>query len=137
MLNIQIVLVQLELKLIQIRWFNFNISVTYKVNTYNFVYNWTCDTNHNINLYVKRCQYSICIRSIKMKTNTEISFSFWLTLFYSIPLLALTHGQKDGLTEEQIHSLCVGWRNLPTLRVGWRNLFSSCAVVSVFGSGGK
>ena len=23
------------------------------------------------------------------------------------------------------------------LRVGWRNLFSSCAVVSVFGSGGK
>jgi hypothetical protein len=23
------------------------------------------------------------------------------------------------------------------LRVGWRNFFSSCAVVSVFGSGGK
>ena len=23
------------------------------------------------------------------------------------------------------------------LRMGWRNLFSSCAVVSVFGSGGK
>ena len=37
----------------------------------------------------------------------------------------------------RIHSLRVGWRNLPTLRVGWRNLFSSCAVVSVFGSGGK
>jgi hypothetical protein len=36
-----------------------------------------------------------------------------------------------------IHSLCVGWRNLPTLRVGWRDLFFSCAVVSVFGSGGK
>ncbi len=36
-----------------------------------------------------------------------------------------------------LHSLCAGWRNLPTLRVGWRNLFSSCAVVSVFGSGGK
>jgi hypothetical protein len=35
------------------------------------------------------------------------------------------------------HSLRVGWRNLPTLRVGWRNLFSSCAVVSVFGYGGK
>ncbi len=33
--------------------------------------------------------------------------------------------------EEQIHSLRVGWRNLPTLCVGWRNLFSSCAVVSV------
>jgi hypothetical protein len=29
--------------------------------------------------------------------------------------------------EEQIHSL----------RVGWRNFFSICAVVSVFGSGGK
>jgi hypothetical protein len=24
-----------------------------------------------------------------------------------------------------------------SLRVGWRNFFSSCAVVSVFGSGGK
>ena len=33
-----------------------------------------------------------------MKTNTEISFSFWLTLFYSIPLLALT----DSQTEERI-----------------------------------
>ncbi len=33
--------------------------------------------------------------------------------------------------EERIHSLCVGWRNLPTLCVGWRNLFSSCAVVSI------
>jgi hypothetical protein len=31
------------------------------------------------------------------------------------------------MTEEQTHSL----------RVGWRNFFSSCAVVSVFGSGGK
>ncbi len=37
----------------------------------------------------------------------------------------------------KIHLLCVGWRNLPLLHVGWRNLFSSCAVVSVFGSGGK
>jgi hypothetical protein len=36
-----------------------------------------------------------------------------------------------------LHSLCVGWRNLPTLRMGWRNLFSSCAVVSIFDSGGK
>ncbi len=36
-----------------------------------------------INLYVKRFQYSICIRSIWTKTNTEISFSFWLTLFYT------------------------------------------------------
>ena len=58
------------------------------------------------------------------------------TLFYST-LLALTHRQTDGQTEERKHSLRVGWRNLPTLCVGWRNLFSSCAVVSVFGSGGK
>ncbi len=28
----------------------------------------------------------------------------------------------------ELHSLRVGWRNLPTLRVGWRNFFSSCAV---------
>ena len=34
---IKFVLVKLELKLIQIRQFNFNISVTYKVDTYNFV----------------------------------------------------------------------------------------------------
>jgi hypothetical protein len=40
------------------------------------------------------------------------------TLLLYIPLLALT----DRRTEEQIHSL----------RVGWRNFFSSCAVVSVF-----
>ncbi len=39
-----------------------------------------------INLYVKRFQHSICIRSIWTKTNTEISFSFWSTLFYSISL---------------------------------------------------
>ncbi len=35
--------------------------------------------------------------------------------------------RTEWLTETQIHSL----------RVGWRNLFSSCAVVSVFCSGGK
>ena len=37
------------------------------------------------------------------------------------------NSQTERLTESQIHSL----------RVGWRNLFSSCAVVSVFGSGRK
>ncbi len=59
--------------------------------------------SYHINLYVKRFQYSICIRSIKTKTNTEISFSFWLTLFYCIPLLALLlypslspYGRTDG-----------------------------------------
>jgi hypothetical protein len=50
-------------------------------------------------------------------------------------------GTRQGGQPNRIHSLRVGWRNLPTLRVGWRNLFSSCAVVlyivSVFGSGGK
>ena len=30
-----------------------------------------------------------------MKTNTKISFSFWLSLFYSILLLALTDRQTD------------------------------------------
>jgi hypothetical protein len=77
--------------------------------------------SYHINLYVKRFQYSICIRATWTKTNTEISFSFWLTLFYSIPLVALTHGYKDGQTEERIH----------LLRVGWRNLFSSCTVCCV------
>ncbi len=43
----------------------------------------------------------------------------------------------DRQTDRETHSLRVGWRNLPTLWVGWRNLFSSCAVVSVFCSGGK
>ncbi len=45
-------------------------------------------------------------------------------------------GEKNCLAANK-HSLRMGWRNLPTLRVGWRNFFSSCAVVSVFGSGGK
>ncbi len=35
--------------------------------------------------------------------------------------------QIESQTEKQIH----------LLRVGWRNFFSSCAVVSVFGSSGK
>ncbi len=37
------------------------------------------------------------------------------------------YSQTELRTEKWIHSL----------RVGWRNFFSSCAVVSVFGSGGK
>ncbi len=44
-------------------------------------------------------------------------------LLYSLSPYWWTESQ----TESQIHSLCVGWRNL----------FSSCAVVSVFCSGGK
>ncbi len=38
---------------------------------------------------------------MKTKTNTEISFSFLLTLFYSIPLLALTDGRTDRQTENE------------------------------------
>ncbi len=37
------------------------------------------------------------------------------------------YSQTERQTESQIHSL----------RMGWRNFFSSCAVVSGFGSGGK
>ena len=64
-----------------------------------------------------------------MKTNTEISISFWFSLFYSIPSLSpyrMTDWKTDGVTEKQIHSLCVGWRNLPTLRVGWRKYRNLC-----------
>ncbi len=87
-------------------------------------------------MYVLSVQYSCAVVSVFLfggKANLVL-----LTLFYST-LLALSGKplQTDGRTEEQIHLLCVGWRNLPTLRVSWRNLFSSCAVVSVFGSGGK
>jgi hypothetical protein len=57
------------------------------------------------------------------------------TLLLHIPLLALmdrqnyrgTELQRNRITEEQIHSL----------RMGWKNFFSSCAVVSFFCSGGK
>ncbi len=52
-----------------------------------------------------------------MKTNTEIFFSFWLTLFYSIPLLALwltlfysipLLALTDRRTESQINPGCAG-----------------------------
>ncbi len=75
-------------------------------------------------MYVLSVQYSCAVVSVFLfggKANLVL-----LTLFYST-LLTLTHGLTDGQTEEQLH----------LLRVGWRNLFSSCAVVSVFGSGGK
>ncbi len=32
--------------------------------------------------------------------------------------------QTERWTKKRIHLLCMGWRNLPTLRVGWSNLFS-------------
>jgi hypothetical protein len=46
------------------------------------------------------------------------------TLLLYIPLLAFTHRQNDG--EMNTLAAC-----------GLENVFSSCAVVSVFGSGGK
>ena len=59
-------------------------------------------------------------------------------MVYTLLLYSLDpYSQTERQSEKRIHLLCVGRRNLPTLPVGWRNRFSSCAVVSVFGSGGK
>ncbi len=63
-------------------------------------------------------------------------FLFLINTLLLYPSLS-PYRMTDERTEKRIHSLRVGWRNLPTLCVGWRNLFSSCPVVSVFGSGGK
>ncbi len=52
-----------------------------------------------INLYRKQFQCSICISLIQTKTNTEISSSFWLTLFYSISLSQPL--QTDRQTDRQ------------------------------------
>ncbi len=41
----------------------------------------------------------------------------------------------NGQTDEQMNRQTD--REIHSLHVGWRNFFSSCAVVSVFGSGGK
>ncbi len=49
------------------------------------------------------------------------------TLHPSLSPYWWTELRTEEQTEEQIHSL----------RVGWRNFFSSCAAVSVFGSGGE
>jgi hypothetical protein len=57
----------------------------------------------------------------------KLPFVLMNTLLLHIPLLALTDRRIESQMEERIHSL----------RMGWRNFFSSCAVVSVFGSGGK
>ena len=71
-----------------------------------------------------------------MKTNTEISFSFWLTLFYSIPLLALTHRRTDRETitlasrglEEPFFQLCccvsfLFWREIGSFFVAAGNFY--------------
>ncbi len=54
---------------------------------------------------------------------TNLSVKHSSTLY---PTLS-PYRQMESKTEEQIH----------LLRLGWRNFFSSCAVVSVLGSGGK
>jgi hypothetical protein len=53
---------------------------------------------------------------------TDLSVKHSFTLYPSLSPYRRTESQF----EERIHSLRVGWRNLPTLRVGWRkyrNLF--------------
>ncbi len=53
----------------------------------------------------------------------DLSVKHSFTLYPSLS----PYSQTESQTEEQIH----------LLGAGWRNFFSSCAVVSVFGSGGK
>jgi hypothetical protein len=54
---------------------------------------------------------------------TDLSVKHSFTLYPSLSPCS----QTESWTEERIH----------LLRIGWRNFFSSCAVVSVFGSGRK
>ena len=86
-------------------------------------------------MYVLSVQYSCAVVSVFLfggKANLV-----WFTLFYST-LLALTHRQMDGRTDRETNTLASrGLEESAHVCVGWRNLFSSCAVVSVFGSGGK
>ncbi len=57
------------------------------------------------------------------RKNTYLSDKHSFTPYPSLS----PYRQTEWQTERRIHSL----------RIGWRNFFSSCAVVSVFGSGGK
>ena len=62
------------------------------------------------------------------KQHANIPDRGFLFLHNTLLLYSLSpYSGTEWLTEGGIHSL----------RVGWRNFFSSCAVVSVFGSGGK
>jgi hypothetical protein len=62
------------------------------------------------------------------KQLTNIPDRGFLFLRNALLLYSLSHySQTEWLSESQIH----------LLRVGWRNLFFSCALVSVFCSGGK
>jgi hypothetical protein len=72
--------------------------------------------------------------------------ALFLTMLFLLarpqPLVSTGSGYLCPLLEETINGIII--ITLPSdihgkhsLRVGWRNFFSSCAVVSVFGSGGK
>ena len=57
--------------------------------------------SYYINLYIKRFNIQFVLGQLKTKTNTEISFSFRLSLFYSIPFLSphrLTDWQRVTYT---------------------------------------
>ncbi len=80
-------------------------------NIKNFLCEWKLENNRSIPLmHVKR-------------QITDLSVKHSFTLYPSLS----PYSQTESQTEERIHLLCVGWRNL----------FSSCAVVSDFCSGGK
>ncbi len=84
-------------------------------------------------MYVLSVQYSCAVVSVFLfggKANVVL-----LTLFYST-LLALTHRGTDG---QRNNYTCFAWAGRTCPRFAWAGgtFFSSCAVVSVFGSGGK
>jgi hypothetical protein len=70
--------------------------------------------------------YAIQTFSIQRTPKRKITVHSHKHSFPPYPSLS-PYRLTDRQTDRQIHSL----------PVGWRNLFSSCAVVSVFGSGGK
>jgi hypothetical protein len=74
-------------------------------------------------MYVLSEQYSCAVVSVFLLWRKSKISTVNTLLLYSLS----PYSQSERQTEKQIHSLCVGWRNL----------FSSCAVVSVFCSGGK
>ncbi len=99
-------------------------------------------------MYLLSVQYSCVVVSVFLFGGK--AYLVWFTLFYST-LLALTDRQTDGWTDRGtttlashgleepahalrglflIHSLCVGWRNLPTLRVAGGTFFQLCCCVS-------
>ncbi len=71
------------------------------------------------------------------------SSNLWHRCCCVAPTLLMADGRKGfpaekckSAQDEPTHSVSLK-RLKHSLRMGWRNFFSSCAVVSVFGSGGK